>query len=245
MRHVAFKATHVRPHFTRETESLLFRTGLEPGFPNNCDHLFTPSLHIPRLMASIRTATCARLRNTTLLKRACSSFRAAGLTGRRVVGPHKVRRPVRLPRAVVIRERLLPMGMIAVELIPRVADFHGATIVLVLAVEGAVIAVEAPGHRRFQPPTGATYPIDRPLALFQIERAQCQSCPALRREVEFIHRRHAAEVGSHAQSGGENFPLCPPPPPRLLTAPARCPPPPQRGQIPNAPPPPRPPTPGR
>src|SRR5262249_44668163 len=152
MRHVAFKATHVRPHFTRETESLLFRTGLEPGFPNNCDHLFTPSLPIPRLMASIRTATCARLRNTTLLKRACSSFRAAGLTGRRVVGPHKVRRPVRLPRAVVIRERLLPMGMIAVELIPRVADFHGATIVLVLAVEGAVIAVEAPGHRRLPPP---------------------------------------------------------------------------------------------
>src|SRR5262249_25139028 len=65
MRHIAFKATHVRPHFTRETESLFFRTGLEPGFPNDCDHLLPPFLHIPRLIASIRTATYARLRNTT------------------------------------------------------------------------------------------------------------------------------------------------------------------------------------
>src|SRR6266545_4531281 len=107
-------------------------------------------------MASIRTTTCARLRNTTLLRRVCSSLRAAGLTGCRGVGAYKVRRPVRLPHAVIIRKRLLPMGMIAVKLIPRVADFHGATIVLVLAVEGAVIAVEAPDHRRYLPNRSTT-----------------------------------------------------------------------------------------
>src|SRR5262249_10298706 len=48
MRHIAFKATHVRPHFTRETESLFFRTGLEPGVPNDRDHPFPP---YPRMQA--------------------------------------------------------------------------------------------------------------------------------------------------------------------------------------------------
>src|SRR5215510_2043654 len=151
--------------------------------------------------------TQARSSDTTLFHRIRDSLRATRFADRRRIGAYKVRRPVRFPGAVVIRERLFPMGMIAVELIPREAGFHGATIVLVLAVELAMISVEAPDHRRFQLPTGATYPIDRPLALFQIERAQCQSRPALRREVEFIHRGHAAEVGGHAQSGGKFFPF--------------------------------------
>src|SRR5262245_33761153 len=112
-------------------------------------------------MAPICTATCASLRNIVLLHRVRDSLRAAGLAGCRRVGARKVRRPVRLPRAVVIRKGLLPTGMVAVELIPGVADFHRATVVLVLAVECAVIAVEAPHRRRPQPPAGPTPPVDR------------------------------------------------------------------------------------
>src|SRR5262245_22022579 len=122
-------------------------------------------------MASFRTATYARLRNVVSLHHIGYSLRAAGLAGCRGVGAYKVRRPVHLPGAVVIRKRLLPTGTISVELVPNVADFHGTAIVLVLAVELSVIALEASDHWRLHLPTGATYPIDRPLALFQIERA--------------------------------------------------------------------------
>src|SRR5262245_1363134 len=123
-----------------------------------------------RVIEPVRTVAYAPFLNTPLLQHRCGSHRSAGLAGFRRVGAYKVRRPVCLPRAVVIRKCLLPPGMIAVELIPCVADFHGATIVLVLAVELAVIAVEASDHWRFHLPTGATNPINRPLALFQIER---------------------------------------------------------------------------
>src|SRR5262245_57152241 len=88
------------------------------------------------------------------------------------VGAHEVCDPVGFPSVVVIRKRLLPTSMIAIELVPGETDFHGTPAVHVLAIELAVVAIEAAHDRRFQPTTRTAHPIDRPLVLFDIERAQ-------------------------------------------------------------------------
>src|ERR1700752_4548126 len=54
-------------------------------------------------------------------------------------------------RTVVIRKRLLPTSMIAVELVPGEPDLHGAPVVHVLTVELAVVCIEATHNRRLQP----------------------------------------------------------------------------------------------
>src|SRR6266566_9587589 len=95
-----------------------------------------------------------------------STLGAAALADCRRVGAYEVCCPVCLPLAVVIGECLLPTGMIAVELVPLVADLHGTAVALVLAVELTVVAVEASNHRHIHLPAGATDPIDRPLPLF-------------------------------------------------------------------------------
>ena len=88
--------------------------------------------------------------------------------------------------------------MVAVELVPGVADSHWATIVLVLTVEFAMVALEATYHGWFQLSALTVYPMDRPLALLQIERPERQAGPTLGWEIELIHRGDAAEVEGHA-----------------------------------------------
>src|SRR5262245_34044447 len=93
------------------------------------------------------------------------ALRPACLARRGRVGTLEVGGPVGLPRVVVVRERLLPSSMLVVELVPRKADLDRATPVLVFAVELAVVAIEAPDHRRVQRPGRTADPVDRPLAL--------------------------------------------------------------------------------
>src|SRR5262245_36391902 len=97
--------------------------------------------------------------------------------------------------------------MIAIQLVPGEAHFHGAPAIHVLAVKLAVVAIEATHDWRLQPATRAAHPVDRPLALCELECAQRETCPPLGRKKELVHCGHAFEIWRHAQGGRKLLPL--------------------------------------
>src|SRR3954469_9194014 len=93
-----------------------------------------------------------------------SASRAALIACGRSIGACEVRGPVRLPCAVVVRERLLPACMIMVDLAPEVAHLDRAAFVLIERVELAAIAREAAyGRHWIELAERAVDPVDRPL----------------------------------------------------------------------------------
>src|SRR5262245_22399224 len=128
-----------------------------------------------------------------------SPLRPSAFTKRGRVTAHKIRGPVRLPRTIVIRERLFPFGVIAINLVPHVAHADRTLIVPILTVELSMIAGEAAHHPQIQFPGGAVESVDRPLSLLEIKSAQRQSSPPLGGKIKFIHGGHTVEVERRAQ----------------------------------------------
>src|SRR6185436_19192089 len=120
--------------------------------------------------------------------------RANAIADLRRIGAREVVHPVHLPGLAVERERLFPVRAIGAVLDPQEADLDGPPAVLVLAEELAAIALEAADHRREHLAGLAVDPVDRPLALLDIERAKRDPAPALGREVELVDIDHTAEV---------------------------------------------------
>src|SRR5215475_5606170 len=118
----------------------------------------------------------------------------AALADLRCIRPYKVRSPVRLPGPVVVGKSLLPTSVIMIDLVPHISDSNRPPIILIFSKELTMIAGEAPNHRHIQLPCGTADPIDRPLALFLVEGAQCQSSPTFGRKVQLVYRGHAIEV---------------------------------------------------
>ena len=124
------------------------------------------------------------------------------------ISARKVSDPIGLPGVVVIRERLLPAGVIVIDLVPQVAHLDRSAFILVLSVELPVMALEASDHGwGLQFARGAADPIDRPLPLLQIKCAQGQTGATLRRHVQLINTRDAAKIERHAECGRKLFPL--------------------------------------
>src|SRR5262245_12338787 len=107
-----------------------------------------------------------------------AALRAAGLADRGRVRAREVRGPVGFPMAVVVRERLVPARVVVVHLVPGEADLHRLAAVDVLAVELAVLAVEAADDGRLEPTALAADPVDRPLPLGDVEAADREPGPA-------------------------------------------------------------------
>src|SRR5262249_2519465 len=106
---------------------------------------------------------------------------------------------------------------------PREAHPHRAAIVLVVTVELAAVAFEAPYHRRAQDAGSAAHPVDRPLTLPDVEGAKSQARPTLRREEELIDRGDTVEVEPHAKRGRELLPVVATHTARLQSALLSCP----------------------
>src|SRR5678816_4961558 len=149
---------------------------------------------------------------------ASSRSRTDAVADRRRIGAREVVHPVHLPGLAVERERLLPVRMIGAVLDPQEADLDRPAAVFILAVELAAVALEAADHRREHLAGLAVDPVDRPLALLDVEGAKRDAAPALGREVELVDVGHAAEVDRAAVDRRELVPVVAADPARLEPA---------------------------
>src|SRR5262245_41901735 len=90
----------------------------------------------------------------------------------RLVGPHKVRRPVGFPGLVVVGEGLLPPCMIVIFQVPGIPDLYRPSDVFVLTIESTVLALKTTEYGRLDLSAGTAHPVDRPLMLGEIKGAE-------------------------------------------------------------------------
>src|SRR6185436_7222650 len=166
---------------------------------------------------SFTLCVCAFARSI-IAYRSFDRSRTDAVADRRRIGAREVVHPVHLPGLAVERERLLPVRVIGAVLDPQEADLDGPAAVVVLAVELAAVALEAADHRREHLAGLAVDPVDRPLALLDVEGAKRDAAPALAREVELVDVGHAAEVDRAAVDRRELVPVVAADPARLEPA---------------------------